>query len=126
MRKDVQAALESAIAVFEKWRQAEQERLRERERFEADWALIRTAVVVPALEEVAELLEKAGWEYQLRRKRSTGPFHVLSAGELRLWQRPRTLHHLRTRKAKKRYIGQINNERIICCPRGELCLRQNY
>jgi hypothetical protein len=65
MRTDVQETLESAIAEFEKWRQAEQERLGERERFEADWARIRTAIVIPALEEIAELLEKAGWKCQL-------------------------------------------------------------
>ena len=41
MRKEVQEALESAIASFEKRQQAEQERLRERERFETDWAQIR-------------------------------------------------------------------------------------
>jgi hypothetical protein len=46
MKKDVQEALESAIAGFEKRQQADQERLRERERFEADWARIRTAVVL--------------------------------------------------------------------------------
>ena len=59
MRKEVQEALDSAIAGFEKRRQAEQERLRERERFETDWAQIRTAVVLPALEEVAVVLRKA-------------------------------------------------------------------
>jgi len=66
MRKDVQEALESAIAEFEKRQQAKQERLRERERFETDWARIRTAVVVPALEEVAVLLRKAGWQCEVR------------------------------------------------------------
>jgi hypothetical protein len=66
MRKDVQDALESAIAEFEKRQQAEQERLRERERFETDWAQIRTAVVLPALEEVAVLLRKAGWQCETR------------------------------------------------------------
>ena len=66
MRKDVQEALEGAIAEFEKRQQAEQERLRERERFETDWARIRTAVVLPALEEVAVLLRKAGWQCELR------------------------------------------------------------
>ena len=54
MRKDLQEALESAVAEFEKRQQAKQERLRERERFETDWARIRTAVVLPALEEVAQ------------------------------------------------------------------------
>jgi len=66
MRKDVQEALESAIAEFEKRQQAEQARLRERERFETDWARIRTAVVLPALEEVAALLRKAGWQCEVR------------------------------------------------------------
>jgi hypothetical protein len=66
MRKEVQEALESAIAEFEKRQQAKQERLRERERFETDWARIRTAVVLPALEEVAVLLSKAGWQCELR------------------------------------------------------------
>ena len=47
MRKEVQEALERAVAEFEKRQQAEQERLRERERFETDWARIRTAVVLP-------------------------------------------------------------------------------
>ena len=66
MRKDVQEALENAIAGFEKRLQAEQERLRERERFETDWAQIRTTVVLPALEEVAVVLRKAGWQCEVR------------------------------------------------------------
>ena len=68
MRKDVQEALERAITAFEKRQPAEQERLRERERFETDWARIRTAVVLPALEEVAVLLRKAGWQCTLEIK----------------------------------------------------------
>jgi hypothetical protein len=66
MRKDVQEALENAIAGFEKRHQAEQQRLRERERFETDWAQIRTTVVLPALEEVAVVLRKAGWQCEVR------------------------------------------------------------
>jgi hypothetical protein len=66
MRKDVREALEGAIAEFEKRQQAEQERLRERERFETDWAQKRTAVVLPALEEVAALLKNAGWQCEVR------------------------------------------------------------
>src|SRR5262252_8479605 len=66
MRKDVQEALENAIAGFEKRQQAEQERLRARERFETDWARIRTAVVLPALEEVAVVSRKAGWQCEVR------------------------------------------------------------
>jgi hypothetical protein len=60
MRKDVIEALENAVARFEKRQQAEQERLRERERFETDWAQIQTNVVLPALEEVAVVLRKQG------------------------------------------------------------------
>src|SRR5215472_9797998 len=66
MRKDVQEALDSAIAGFKKRQQVEQERLRERERFETDWARIRTSVVVPALEEVAVVLRNAGWHCEVR------------------------------------------------------------
>jgi hypothetical protein len=66
MRKDVQEALESAIAEFEKRQQAEQERLRERERFETGWAQMRTSVVLPALEEVTALLRNAGWQCEVR------------------------------------------------------------
>ena len=66
MRKDVQEVLGNAIAEFEKRRQAEQERLRERERFETDWAQIRNTVVLPALEEVAVVLRKAGWLCEMR------------------------------------------------------------
>jgi hypothetical protein len=53
------------IAEFEKRQQAEQERLRARERFETDWAQMRTAVVLPALE-VAILLKKSGWQCEVR------------------------------------------------------------
>jgi hypothetical protein len=66
MRKEVQEALENAIAEFEKRQQAEQERLRERERFETDWLRMRTAIVLPALEEIAVLLKKAGWQCEVR------------------------------------------------------------
>ncbi len=66
MRKDVQEALENAVAEFEKRHQAEQERSRERERFETDWAQIRNTVVLPALEEVAVVLRKAGWLCEVR------------------------------------------------------------
>src|SRR5262249_914147 len=66
MRKDVQEALENAIAGFEKRHQAEQERLRERERFESDSAQMRTTVLLPALEEVAVFLRKAGWHCEVR------------------------------------------------------------
>jgi hypothetical protein len=57
MRKEVQEV--------EKRQQAEQDRLRKRERFETDWARIRTSIVLPALEEVAAL-RKAGWLCEAR------------------------------------------------------------
>ena len=66
MRKNVQEALENAIAEFEKRQQAEEERVRERKRFETDWAQIRTTIVLPALEEVAVVLRKAGWQCEVR------------------------------------------------------------
>ena len=66
MRKEIQEALESAIAGFEKRQQAERDRLRERERFESDWARIRTSVVLPALEEVSAVLRRAGWQCEAR------------------------------------------------------------
>ena len=66
MREDIQEALKSAVAEFEKRQQAEQERLRERERFETDWAQTRNTVVLPALEEVAVVLRKAGWLCEVR------------------------------------------------------------
>jgi hypothetical protein len=66
MRKQVQEALENAIKEFEKRQRVKQERLRERERFETDWLRTRTAVVLPALEEVAILLRKAGWQCEVR------------------------------------------------------------
>jgi hypothetical protein len=66
MRKDVREALDSAIAEFEKRQQVEQERLREREGFETDWAQKQTVVVLPALEEVAALLKNAGWQCEVR------------------------------------------------------------
>jgi hypothetical protein len=60
----VQEALESAIAEFEKRQQAKQERLRERE---STAVRIRAqSVLLPALEEVAVLLRKAGWQCEVR------------------------------------------------------------
>ena len=44
MKKDVQETFERALAGFEKRQEAEQQRLREREKFEAEWTRIRTAV----------------------------------------------------------------------------------
>jgi hypothetical protein len=72
MKKEVQDALETAIAGFEKRQDAEQQRLREREKFETEWIRNRTAVVVPALEEIKALLSKACWQCEVRPEKDQG------------------------------------------------------
>jgi hypothetical protein len=72
MKKEVQDALEAAIASFEKRQDAEQQRSRERERFEAEWTKVRAAVVVPALEEIKTLLAKACWHCDVRPDKDQG------------------------------------------------------
>jgi hypothetical protein len=72
MKKEVQEALEAAIAGFEKRQEAEQQRIRERERFETEWTRVRTVVVVPALEEIKALLNKAHWQCEIRPEKEQG------------------------------------------------------
>jgi len=72
MKKEVQDALETAIAGFEKRQDAEQQRLREREKFETEWIRNRTVVVVPALEEIKALLSKARWQCEVRPEKDQG------------------------------------------------------
>jgi hypothetical protein len=72
MKKEVQDALEKAIAGFEKRQEAEQQRSREREKFEAEWTRVRTTSVVPALEEIKALLKKAGWQCEVRPEKDQG------------------------------------------------------
>ena len=122
MKKDVQEALENAIAGFEKRHQAEQERLRERERFETDRAQIRTTVVLPALEEVAVVLRKAGWQCEVRAGDKDPGVHVTV---YRGGRRRKAFHDLPTRKAKKHRTDQCGNE-SFCRTCGKFCLRQNY
>jgi len=119
MRKDIQEALENAIAGFEKRQQAEQERLHERERFETDWAQIRTTVVLPALEEVAVVLRKAGWQCEVRAGDKDPGVHVTI---YRGGRRRKTFHDLPTRQAKKHRIDQCRNE-SICRICWQFCLR---
>ena len=83
MKKEVQDALETAIAVFEKRQEVEQQRLRERERFEAEWTRIRTMVVLPALEEVAAPLKKAGWQCEIRADKGQGVHFTVYRGNLK-------------------------------------------
>ena len=50
--------------------------MHERERFETDWAQIRTTVVLPALEEVAVVLRKAGWQCEVHAADKDPGVHV--------------------------------------------------
>jgi hypothetical protein len=82
MKKDVQEAFEKAVAGFEKRREAEQQRLREREKFETEWIRIRTDVLVPALEEVKTLLGKAGWQCEVRADKDQGVHFTIYRGSV--------------------------------------------
>ena len=46
MKKELQEAFEKALPSFEKRQEAEHQRFREREKFETEWARIRTVVVL--------------------------------------------------------------------------------
>ena len=46
--------------------------MRERERFETEWIRNRTAIVVPALEEIKALLNKACWQCEVRPDKDQG------------------------------------------------------
>ena len=72
MKKDIQDVFEKALAGFEKRQEAIVQRLRAREKFEAEWTQIRTDVVAPALEEVKTLLSKAGWQCETRADKDQG------------------------------------------------------
>jgi hypothetical protein len=72
MKKDLQEAFEKAIAGYKKRQEAEHQRVSEREKFETEWARIRTVVVVPALEEIKALLSKAGWQCDARADKDQG------------------------------------------------------
>jgi hypothetical protein len=66
MKDEIKAALERSAAGFEARRNQEhKERERkqhEREKFVEEWGLIARTVVVPALEEVAELVRNKQWQ----------------------------------------------------------------
>jgi hypothetical protein len=83
MKKDVQDALETAIAGFERRQEEEQQRLRERERFETEWTKVRTVVVVPALEEIKALLTKAGWQCEVRPEKEQGIHFTIYRGNMK-------------------------------------------
>ena len=83
MKKDVQEAFERALAGFEKRQQAEHQRVREREKFETEWTRIRTAVVVPALEEIKALLSKAGWQCEVRADKDQGIHFTIYRGNVK-------------------------------------------
>ena len=80
MKKDVQETFERALAGFEKRQEAVRQRLREREKFETEWTRIRTAVVVPALEEVKTVLSNAGWQCEIRTEKDQGVHFTIYRG----------------------------------------------
>jgi hypothetical protein len=82
MKKDVQETLERALAGFEKRQEAVRQRLREREKFETEWTRTRTAVVVPALEEVKALLSNAGWQCEVRTEKDQGVHFTIYRGSV--------------------------------------------
>ena len=82
MKKEVQDALEKAIAGFENRQEAEHQRSREREKFETEWTRIRTGVVVPALEEVKTLLSNAGWQCEVRTEKDQGVHFAIHRGSV--------------------------------------------
>jgi hypothetical protein len=83
MKKDIQEAFERALASFEKRQEAEQQRVRDREKFETEWTRIRTGVVVPALEEIKELLSKAGWQVEVRADKDQGVHFTIYRGNVK-------------------------------------------
>jgi hypothetical protein len=83
MKKEVQDALETAIAGFEKRQETEQQRLRERERFEAEWTRVRTVIAIPALEEIKALLKKAGWQCEVRLEKDQGVHFTIYRGNMK-------------------------------------------
>src|SRR6516225_3436745 len=82
MKKDVQETFERALALFEKRQEDVRQRLREREKFETEWTRIRTAVVVPALEEVKALLSNAGWQCEVRTEKEQGIHFTIYRGSV--------------------------------------------
>ena len=82
MKKDVQEIFERALAGFEKRQEDVRQRLREREKFETEWTRIRTAVVVPALEEVKALLSNAAWQCEVRTEKEQGVHFTIYRGSV--------------------------------------------
>jgi hypothetical protein len=82
VKKDVQEVFDKAIVGFEKRREAINQRLREREKFETEWTRIKADVVVPALEEVKELLSKAGWQCEIRADKDQGIHFTIYRGSV--------------------------------------------
>jgi hypothetical protein len=82
MKKNVQETFERALTSFEKRQEDVRQRLREREKFETEWTRIRTAVVVPALEEVRALLSNAGWQCEVRAEKDQGVHFTIYRGSV--------------------------------------------
>ena len=82
MKKEIQETFENALARYEKRQEDVRRRLRERENFETEWNRIRTAVVVPALEEVKALLSNAGWQCEVRAEKDQGVHFTIYRGSV--------------------------------------------
>jgi len=83
MNKENQQTFEKAVAAFEKRREAEHQRIREREKFETEWAQIKTDVVFPALEEVRTLLSSAGWQCEVRADKDQNVHFTIYRGSVK-------------------------------------------
>jgi hypothetical protein len=83
MKKELQEGFEKALASFEIRQEAEHQRFREREKFEIEWARIRTVVVVPALEEIKALWSKAGWQCEVRADKDQGVHFTIYRGNVK-------------------------------------------
>jgi uncharacterized protein (DUF1697 family) len=107
MKKDVQEAFERAVAGFEKRQEAEHQRIRERERFETEWARIRTVVVVPALEEIKTLLSKAGWQCEARADKDQGVHFTIYRGNVKGERPYMTFQPEKSKDAIVIYVGVV-------------------
>jgi hypothetical protein len=122
MKKELQEGFEKALASFEKRQEAEHQRFREREKFETEWARIRTVVVVPALEEIKALLSKAGWQCEVRADKDQGVHFTIYRGNVK-GERP--LHDIPAGKIKGCDSDLCGDQRVWLTA-GQLYRRPNY
>jgi len=107
MKKELQEGFEKALASFEKRQEAEHQRFREREKFETEWARIRTVVVVPALEEIKALLSKAGWQCEARADKDQGVHFTIYRGNVKGERPYMTFQPEKSKDAIVIYVGVV-------------------